>query len=86
VDEFFNAKPTREGGEDVDEMDQEYMNKLLGEQDGAGYDIEQNTAGNRRIRGDIEMDNENGVYEGKRVSRARLYDKESASETSSYDS
>jgi hypothetical protein len=37
VDEFFNAKPTREGGEEVDEMDEEYMNKLLGDQSGPGY-------------------------------------------------
>ena len=38
VDDFFN-KPTREGGEDFDEMDEEYMNKLLGDQSGPAYDL-----------------------------------------------
>jgi hypothetical protein len=31
------------------------------------------------------MDDHNGVYEGKRVSRSQLFDKESASETSEFD-
>jgi hypothetical protein len=72
VDDFFNVNPTQGGDDDIDLEDADYMKKLLGNGEGAGYDLEKDTAGSRRIRGDIDMNDKDGVYEGKRVSRKDL--------------